>query len=198
MLDAGCQRGMLDASYRQFHAVSPINKVKTQPVNDQLYDLNNNCEPSVNSYNYLRISQRSQNFLTASPITIHNTDGLALKFNHLKEKSARYVSHKDFISQCIKSKLVPKGLQLTLESAIGNYDQDFIDNWYSNLKDFSLVLKEQIVSFCDKTIEETAIKISNTVPILKQQLEKKEYKEIKKTITSNEAATKKILHQRKF
>ena len=140
----------------------------------------------------------NHNFLTASPITIHNTDGLALELNRLKEKSARYLSHKDFISQYIKSKLVPKGLELTLEPTIGNYDQDFIDNWYSNLKDFSLVLMERIVSFCDKTKEETTIKINSTESILKQKLEKKEYEEIKKTITSNEAAIKKISHQRKF
>ena len=57
---------------------------------------------------------------------------------------------------------------------------------------------EQIVSLCNKTIEETVIKINITQSILKQQLEKKEYEEIKKTITSNEVATKKILHQRKF
>ena len=48
------------------------------------------------------------------------------------------------------------------------------------MRDFSLVLMEQIVSFCDKTIEETAIKTNNTETILKQQLEKKEYEEIKK------------------
>ena len=58
---------------------------------------------------------------------------------------------------------------------------------------------EQIVLFCNKTIEETAIKIDNTEPILKQKLEKKEYEEIKKTITSNEVATKSILRiLRKF
>ena len=57
---------------------------------------------------------------------------------------------------------------------------------------------EQIVSFCDITIEERAIKINNTESALKEQLEKKEYEEIKKTITSNEAATKKILRRWKF
>ena len=57
---------------------------------------------------------------------------------------------------------------------------------------------EQIVSFCGKTIEESAIKTNNTESILKQQLEKKEYEEIKKIVTSNEAATKKMLHQRIF
>ena len=153
-------------------------------------------------------ANRNQNFLTASPIiihntdglalklnsliTIHNTDGLALKLNSLKEKSTSYVSYKNFITQCINSKLVLKRLELTFEQTIGHYDQD---NWYSNLKDFSLVLMEQIISFCDKTIEETTIKINDTKMILKQQLEKKQYEEITKTITLNEAAAKKILHQ---
>ena len=57
---------------------------------------------------------------------------------------------------------------------------------------------EQIVSFCNKTIEEIAIKINNTESILIKKWEKKEYEETNKTITSNEAAMKKILHQRKF
>ena len=70
---------------------------------------------------------KNQNFLAAS--TIHNTYGLTLKLNHLKEKSASYVLYKDFISQRIKSKLVTKGLELALVQTIGNYHQDFIDNW---------------------------------------------------------------------
>ena len=37
----------------------------------------------------------------------------------------------------------------------GNYDQEFIDDWYSNLKDFSLILMKQIVAFCGKTEEKT-------------------------------------------
>ena len=76
---------------------------------------------------------RNLNLLTASPLTIHNKNVLALKLNHLKEKSIRYISDKDVISQCIKSKLVPKRLELTLEPKIKNYDQDLIDSWYSNL-----------------------------------------------------------------
>ena len=123
---------------------------------------------------------RNHSFLTASSITIHNANGLALKLNCLKEKSARYFLHKDFISQFIKSKLVPKGLELTIEPTIGNYDQDFIYNWYSNLKYLSLLLMEQIISFCNKTIDERATKTTDTNLILKQQLEKKEYKKTKK------------------
>ena len=61
-----------------------------------------------------------------------------------------------------------------------------------------MVITEHIVSFCDKTIQETAIKINDIEAILKQKLEKKIYKEIKKTITSNKVVTKKTLHHRKF
>ena len=58
----------------------------------------------------------NQNFLTASPITKHNINELALKLSRHKENSSRYVSHKDFISQCIKIKLVPKRLELILSN----------------------------------------------------------------------------------
>ena len=100
------------------------------------------------------------------------------QLNRLKEKSARYTLDKGFLSRCINNKLVPKGLELILEPTIGNYDQSFIDNWYSKLKDFSLNVMEDVVSFCNKTIKETNIKIDQTQGILKQQLRKNEYDEI--------------------
>ena len=50
---------------------------------------------------------------------------------------------------------------------------------------------EDVVSFCDKAIKETNIKIDQTKSILKQQLGKNEYEEIQKTIKLNEASTKK-------
>ena len=48
-----------------------------------------------------------------------------MKLNRLKEKNARYQSHREFLSQCIESKLIPKGLKLELEPTIGNHDQEF-------------------------------------------------------------------------
>ena len=47
----------------------------------------------------------------------------AMKLNRLKDKNARYQSHREFLSQCIESKLIPKGLKLELEPTIGNHDQ---------------------------------------------------------------------------
>ena len=109
---------MLDAVNWQIHSVSQRNKVKIQPVNYQLNDqekilkkimaaliLNQTSTASITEESV----NRDQNFLNAAPITIHSTDGVALKLNHLKEKFASYVRRKDFISQCIKGKIFPKG-----------------------------------------------------------------------------------------
>ena len=79
----------------------------------------------------------------------------AIKLNRLKDKQVRFESHKDFLSRCINEGLVPKGLELMLEPTIGNHDQNFLDNWYSKLKQFSLTLMHDIVKFCDKTISDT-------------------------------------------
>ena len=108
--------------------------------------------------------------------------------NRLKEKSARYNWHRDFLSKSIQEDLV-----FTLEPTIGNFDQEFVNNWYTNLKQFFIVLIKQIVANCDKAEWKTQTKINKTETILKQQLKKEDYKEIKTTITSNETATKKLL-----
>ena len=98
-----------------------------------------------------------------------NEELLALKLNHLKEKSARYKSHKDFLSRCIKDHLIPKGLKLELEPAIGNFDQAFIDNWFSKLKDHLIDLMKHIKS-CDKAIAETKPAIQNIEAKLKASM----------------------------
>ena len=82
---------------------------------------------------------------------------------------------------------------------MGNFDQEFVDNWHTNLKQFSIVLMKQIVAYCDKTKQKTQKYINETETISKQQLKKEDYEEIKNTITSNEIATnKKLLQQCKF
>ena len=50
---------------------------------------------------------------------------LAIKLNRLKDKEARFESHKDFLTSCVNEGLVPKGLELMLKSTIDNHDQIF-------------------------------------------------------------------------
>ena len=121
-----------------------------------------------------------------------------MKLNRLKDKSARYQSHREFLSQCIESKLIPKGLKPELELTIGNHDQECLDMWYSNLQEFSLTLMKGIVKFCEKTISETAAHITSPEKALKQNMEKEEFQKIKESISRNEEATKQVLKQRKF
>ena len=42
---------------------------------------------------------------------------------------------------------------------IRNFDQYFVDNWCTNLNQFSIVLMKQIVANCNKTEQETQKKI---------------------------------------
>ena len=98
--------------------------------------------------------------LTARPARTHNTDALAIKLNRLCAKLAQYKSHKDFSSRYIQEKLVTKGLELSLEPTIGNYDQEFSDSWHSNVKDFTLILMKQIVTNCKKTEKKTHTSIT--------------------------------------
>ena len=79
----------------------------------------------------------------------------------MKDEQARFVSHKEFLTCCDAEELVPKGLEVTLEPTIGNHDQEFLDNWYSIQKPFSLSLTKDIVQFCDKTINKAAQDIKN-------------------------------------
>ena len=108
----------------------------------------------------------------------------------MKNKNARYQSHREFLSQCIESKLIPKGLKLELEPTIGNHDQEFFDMWYFNLDKFSLTLMKGIVKFCEKAIIETATHINSTEKTLKQNKEKEEFQKIKEMVSRSEETSK--------
>ena len=72
-----------------------------------------------------------------------------------------------------------------LEPTIGNHNQEFLDNWYSKLKQFSLSLMEEFVQFCDKTINKTQ-EITTTELSLKTSTNNNQLQEIKAEIMKNE------------
>ena len=77
--------------------------------------------------------------LQQAPASNKNIEQVALKLKCLKNKVTRYESHKDFLTRWIAEKLIPKGLKLELKPTIGNFDQEFADEWYSKLKGYSLI-----------------------------------------------------------
>ena len=102
--------------------------------------------------------------LQKTPAISKNKEQIALKLNRFKDKVTRYESHKDFLTRCISEKLIPKGLKLELEPTTGNFDKEFVEEWYSKLKGFSLILMKDITTYCEKTIEST----NESMKILKQ------------------------------
>ena len=92
----------------------------------------------------------------------------------MKDKNAWYQPHTELLSQFIEWKLILKGSKLELEPTIGNHNQEFLDMWYSNLQEFSLIVIKGIVKFQCKTVFEIAPHINSTERILKQNMEKEE------------------------
>ena len=99
---------------------------------------------------------------------------------------------------CITDGLVPNEIELMLGPTIGNHDQNFLDNWYSKLKQFLLSLMKDIIQFYDKTMEAATTEISTTETSLKSNTNQEQFKTIQSEIKNNEAAARKILQQRKL
>ena len=49
----------------------------------------------------------------------------ATKLDRNSDKEARFKSHKDFLTRCLKENVIPFGLGLQLEPSIGNHDDEF-------------------------------------------------------------------------
>ena len=113
----------------------------------------------------------------------------------MKDKQARFVSHKEFLTRCVAEELVPKRLEVALEPTIGNHDQEFLDNWYSKQKQFSLSLMKDIVQFCEKTINKSAQDIKKTESSLKRNASQSQYHAIQTEINANEDSMRKVLRQ---
>ena len=91
-----------------------------------------------------------------------NKEHLALKLNHLEEKSARYESHKDFFF-------------FKLEPTIGNFDQEFIDKSFSKLKYYSFNLMKVIIKICDMVNAKIKLAIQNIEAKVKASMEREEF-----------------------
>ena len=65
------------------------------------------------------------------------------------------MSHKGFLQQCIRDKIIPVGLQINLTPTIGKYNDEFVEKWHKRLEEFSLTIIQDIVDFCETTLGET-------------------------------------------
>ena len=123
---------------------------------------------------------------------------LVIKLNRLKDTNAKDESHKDFLLHCIQAGLTLKGLKLELETTIENQNLEILDNWYTKLKDLLLILMKDIVKYCYNAIKENGVLKNSTEALLKQNIEKEEYKNIEEVILQNKETTKHTVKQQKI
>ena len=78
----------------------------------------------------------------------------------MKDNEVTYESIKSFLTRSIDVNAIPKGLVFQLEK----HDQDFLCNWCSKLKPFSISMMDDIGKFwktIDKTIRKNTAAITN-------------------------------------
>ena len=137
-------------------------------------------------------------FLSPETHNHKSNNYLLIKLNRLKDKQVRFKSHKEFLSRCTTHGLVQKGLEIILEPMIGNHDQNFLDNCYSKIKQYSLSLMKDIVQLCYKTTDAATTEISTTESSLKSNTNQEQFKGIQSEAKNNGSGGRKILQQQKF
>ena len=78
---------------------------------------------------------------------------LALKRKTLQEKMIRYSSHVDFLKECLKERLIPKGFQIKWRLTTDFFPD--INSKCDNIKkDASLNLMEQTLKACEMKLQD--------------------------------------------
>ena len=93
------------------------------------------------------------------------------KLERLVDKTDRYESHKSFLEQCIKDKIIPVGLQINLTPTIGNNDDQFVEKWHKRLEEFSLTLITDIIAYSESIEKSTHEKIQKEMDELKAEMD---------------------------
>ena len=78
------------------------------------------------------------------------------------------------------------GLRINLALTIGNNNDEFIEKWHKRLEAFSITIIEDIVEFCDKTINEAKITEHAVKENVKSKTTPDTNKEILNAITENQ------------
>ena len=114
-----------------------------------------------------------------TPPTADDTEQLAIKLNRKTEKIARFESHRDFLTTCIRDKIIPRNFKIEVEPSIGNHDDQFLTSWYEKIEKLSLELMSDTVKFCKATITTATTEANSLDEALKAATADEEYNEIK-------------------
>ena len=120
-----------------------------------------------------------------------------IRLERMRDKADRYHSHIDFLRECHKTKVIPKGLRIDIEPSIGNYDEDFCNKWFSRLEEFSLTLISDIIEYSEKIENATTTKIDEETKFLKDNMDADGFKDVKEVMDTNASQRQKRLSSTK-
>ena len=122
----------------------------------------------------------------SSPSNYSTDEPQVVYLDRLHDKKARYDAHIAFLTRCIDEKVIPKGLCIQLEPTIGNFDQEFVKNWYEKLNKFSIELMKDIVGFCKTTKTEVTEQIKTKEALIQNKSSQEKYNNISNAIKENQ------------
>lgn len=73
-----------------------------------------------------------------------------------------------FLLKYIKEEITPTALKYTIESSIGNHNEEFLTRWYKIKRDCWIKTTKLTRDFCDKTFHKTNLATTNPEQTLKK------------------------------
>ena len=73
-----------------------------------------------------------------------------------------------FLLKCIKEEITPNALTYTIESSIGNHNEEFLTRWYKIKRDCWIKTTKLTRDFCDQTFQKTNLATTNPEQTLKK------------------------------
>jgi hypothetical protein len=120
-----------------------------------------------------------------------------IRLERMRDKADRYSSHIEFLKDCHKTKVIPKGLRIDVEPSIGNNDEEFCNQWFSRLEDFSLTLISDIITYSENIKTSTASKIEEETKFLRENLNGEDFQEFQEIMDRSSEKRRKRLSMTK-
>ena len=115
----------------------------------------------------------------------------------MRDKADRYSSHISFLKECRDTKVIPKGLRIDVEPSIGNNDEDFCNQWFSRLEEFSITLISDIIAYSEGIENATATKINEETKFLEENMNAEDFKEMQDIMDTSAIQRRKRLSSTK-
>ena len=100
-----------------------------------------------------------------------------------------------FLLKYIKEEITPNALKYTIESSIGNHNEELLTRWYKIKRDCWIKTTKLTRDFCDKTFHKMNLATTNPEQTLKKNTSNKKFVKLKNEIYAQKRHSKNRLQQ---